>query len=141
MKKDYKGYYDFLKEEIKRFKGDFEEFILYIPDFFKLLCGLLNEDIEKDDRRKINSALAYFVVPNDIIPEEIYGPMGYVDDIYLCTLVLKEMQKKYGVELLKSLWESDEDFEEVLEVSYQKSLELLEERNIVEDILKYSGLK
>lgn len=141
MKKDYKGYYDFLKEEIKRFKGDFEEFILYIPEFFKLLCGLLNEDIEKEDRRKINSALAYFVVPDDIIPEEIYGPMGYVDDIYLCTLVLKEIQKKYGVRLLKSLWESDEDFEEVLEISYKKSLEILEEKGMVDDILRFSGLK
>ena len=141
MKKDYKGYYDFLKEEIKRFKGDFEEFILYIPEFFKLLCGLLNEDIDKEGRRKINAALAYFVVPDDIIPEEIYGPMGYVDDIYLCTLVLKEIQKKYGIELLKNLWECDEDFEEVLDVSYQKSLEILEEKGVVEDILEYSGLK
>mgnify|MGYP001111363507 CR=1 FL=1 len=141
MKKDYKGYYDFLKEEIKRFKGNFEEFILYIPEFFKLLCGLLNEDIEKEDRQKINSALAYFVVPNDIIPEEIYGPMGYVDDIYLCTVVLKEIQEKYGVDLLKSLWECDEDFEEVLKVSYQRSLDILEEKGVVEDILKYSGLK
>jgi len=141
MKKNYKGYYDFLKEEIKRFKGDFEEFILYIPDFFKLLCGLLNEDIKKEDRQKINSALAYFVVPNDIIPEEIYGPMGYVDDIYVCTVVLKEIQEKYGIDLLKSLWECDEDFEEVLEVSYQRSLDILEEKGVVEDILKYSGLK
>ena len=141
MKKEYKGYYDFLKEEMNRFKGDFEEFILYVPEFFKLLCGLLNEDIDKEDRRKINSALAYFVVPSDIIPEEIYGPMGYVDDIYLCTFVLEGLQKKYGIDLMLNLWECDEDFEEVLEVSYKKSLEILEKKDVVEDILEYSGLE
>jgi uncharacterized membrane protein YkvA (DUF1232 family) len=141
MKKEYKGYYDFLKEEMNRFKGDFEEFILYVPEFFKLLCGLLNEDIDKEDRRKINSALAYFVVPSDIIPEEIYGPMGYVDDIYLCSLVLKELKKKYGIDLLLKLWECDEGLEKVLDVSYNRSLEILKEKDVVEDILKYSGLK
>jgi len=55
--------------------------------------------------------------------------------------VLKEIQEKYGIDLLKSLWECDEDFEEVLEVSYQRSLDILEEKGVVEDILKYSGLK
>jgi uncharacterized membrane protein YkvA (DUF1232 family) len=141
VKKDFKGYYDFLKEEMKRYKGGFENFILYVPDFFKLLCDLLGEDIDIEDRRKINSALAYFVVPTDVIPEEIYGPMGYVDDIYLCARVLKDLQEKYGAEFLKKFWNCDEDFEEVLKVTYEKSLEILEKKGVVDEILKYSGLK
>lgn len=141
MKRDYKGYYDFLKEEMSRFKGSFEEYILYVPDFFRLLCKLLDEDIEREDRRKINSALAYFVVPNDVIPEEIYGPMGYVDDIYLCSLVLKELSKKYGAELLQSKWECDEDLDTVLEISYRKSSKILEEKQVLEEVLEYSGLR
>lgn len=141
MKRDYKGYYDFLKEEMSRFKGSFEEYILYVPDFFRLLCKLLDEDIEREDRRKINSALAYFVVPNDVIPEEIYGPMGYVDDICLCSLVLKELREKYGAELLQSKWEFDEDLDKVLEISYRESSEILEEKNVLEEVLEYSGLR
>ena len=47
----------------------------YIPDFFKLLCNLLDENLKPEDRRKINSALAYFVILNDAMSEEIYGPL------------------------------------------------------------------
>ena len=89
--------------------------------FFKLLCNLLDEDIKPEDRRKINSALAYFVTPNDVLSEEIYGPMSYVDNIYLCTVVLKEIQEKYGFDLLNNLWRHDEDLDYVLEYSYNKS--------------------
>ena len=35
----------------------------------------------------------YFVPPNDVISEEIYGPLGYIDDIFLCTVVLKKFKK------------------------------------------------
>lgn len=140
MKEEYKGYYDFLKGEMDRFKGSFDEYVLYVPDFFRLLCRLLDEDLGREDRRKINSALAYFVIPTDVIPEEIYGPMGYIDDIYLCSRVLKELGDKYGMELLQSKWEAEEDLDEVLEVSFRKSTEMLQERGVVEEVLEFSGL-
>lgn len=137
-----KEYYDFLKEELDNFEGDFDKFILYIPEFFKLLCHLLDEDtIDIEDRRKINSALAYFVVPNDVIPENIYGPLGYVDDIFACCVVLKQLKKKYGVSLLKKFWDNDEDFETVLKTCYDQSIKLLEEQGLVDKVLKSSSLK
>ncbi len=30
------------------------------------------------------STIAYFTLPVDIIPEDIEGPNGYIDDIFLC---------------------------------------------------------
>ena len=135
-----KNYYEFLKYELDNFQGDFDKFILYIPDFFKLLCGLLDEDFEKEDRRIINSALAYFVVPNDVIPEEIYGPMGYVDDIFVCVKVLKELQDKYGPEILVKLWDCDEELDDVLDYSYETSLEILKKQNLVERVLEYAAI-
>lgn len=136
-----KSYCDFLRNELDSFEGDFDKFIFYIPDFFKLLCNLLDEDIKPEDRRRINSALAYFVTPNDVISEEIYGPMGYVDDVYLCTVVLREIQEKYGFDLLNKLWSQDEDLAYVLDYSYSKSYEMLKEQNLVSEILQYSGLE
>ncbi len=135
-----KCYCDFLREEINSFEGDFDKFIYYIPEFFSLLCNLLEENVDSEDRKLINSALAYFVVPNDVISEEIYGPMGYVDDIYVCTLVLNKIKEKYGYNLLEQLWEHDENLDFVLDYSFNKSYQLLEEQNLIEDILKYSGL-
>jgi len=137
-----KEYYDFLKEELDNFEGNFDKFILYIPEFFKLLCSLLDDEIINfEDRRKINSALAYFVVPNDVIPENIYGPMGYVDDIFACCVVLKHLKKKYGLSLLNKYWDNDENFETVLKTCYDQSIKLLEEQDLVEKVLKNSSLK
>ena len=136
-----KCYCDFLREELDNFEGNFDKFIFYIHDFFKLLCNLLDENLKPEDRRKINSALAYFVIPNDVISEEIYGPMGYIDDIFLCTVVLKEIKEKYGSDLLNKLWSHDEDLDYVLEYSYNRSHQILKEQNLVDDVLKYAGLK
>ncbi len=141
MKEDYRGYYHFLKEEIDKFRGEFDDYILHIPNLFRLLTNLLNEDIDSEDRRKVNCALGYFVAPADVIPEEIYGPLGYVDDIFLCCLVLKDLKEKHGTELLRSCWEADEDIDKVLNYSYEKSKKEIEDRGVRDDILGYSGLK
>ena len=134
-------YYDFLKKEINKFEGKFEKFILHVPSFFKLLCDLLEEDVSKEDKKNINTALAYFVVPNDVISEDLYGPIGYVDDVFVCSLVLKGLAKKYRIDLLNKLWIDDEDFEKVLEECYKKSLKILEEKGLVQQILDYCGLE
>lgn len=137
-----RDYYNFLKEELENYEGNFDKFILYIPEFFTLLCQLLDEDIiDIEDRRKINSALAYFVVPNDVIPENIYGPMGYVDDIFACCVVLKQLKKKYGLNILKKYWDHDENLENVLKTCYNQSIKLLEGQDLVDKVLKTSSLK
>jgi len=134
------SYYEFLRQELDNYEGKFDKFILYVPDFFKLLCALTDEKVTKEDKLLINSALAYFVIPNDVIPEDIYGPMGYVDDVYVCVLVLNKIKDKYGLEFLNKYWEQDEALDKVLEISYKKSLEILEEKSLTEAVLQSSGL-
>lgn len=141
MNEEYEGYYEFLKREINKFKGNFDNFVFYAPEFFKLLCDLLNSDIKKEDRIKISCVLGYFVAPRDVIPEEIYGPAGYIDDIFLCCFVLNDLKKKHGVAFLKSFWDYEEDLEQVLDYSYKKSSKIIQEKNLKDKILKYVGLK
>lgn len=136
-----KEYYDFLKEELENFSGKFDKYILYVPDFFKLLCKLTEEDLDQELKLKINSALAYFVIPNDVIPEDIYGPVGYVDDIYVCVVVLNQIKEKKGIEFIENNWEGEEDFKKVLEVSYKKSLTELEDKGLVNKVLEVASLK
>jgi len=135
-----KEYYDFLKEELANFEGSFPKYVLYIPDFFKILCKLTEEDIKLDDKKKVYSALAYFVLPNDAIPEDMYGPAGYIDDVYACAYVLKELAEKYGLEMLSSHWEGDEDFEKVLEFSFTESKKELEEKELLKEVEKLACL-
>ena len=87
-----KNYNDFLKEELNNFAGNFPQYINNIPEFFNLLCKLTEEKVSKETKREIYAALAYFVLPNDVISEDVYGPAGYIDDLFVCCLVLKKIQ-------------------------------------------------
>lgn len=63
--------------------------LLLVPDVFMLLLRLaLDKNVPKAQRALVSSALAYFVLPADFLPELIIGPTGYVDDLVLAVIVL-----------------------------------------------------
>jgi uncharacterized membrane protein YkvA (DUF1232 family) len=137
-------YYNFLKEQMQMFKDqgkEFDEVILYIPEYFRLLSDLLDQDIvDKDARMLVNAALGYFVAPDDVLPDDTYGPMGYIDDTFMCCHVLKILFAEYK-DLIYRLWASDEDFEEVMNKCYNNSSIFLDEKDMKDRVLVYSGLK
>jgi uncharacterized membrane protein YkvA (DUF1232 family) len=140
LSEDFKGYYEYLKSELDRYRGTYDEYIFYLPEIFKLLCDLLNEDIDKKYRLMISSALGYFVAPKDIIHEEVYGPKGFVDDLFLCCYVLDKVKKKYGPEFLSKHWEHSKDFEKVFNLAYKSSTKVVEDEKLKQKIFKYVGL-
>jgi uncharacterized membrane protein YkvA (DUF1232 family) len=137
------SYYDYLKDKIKNSSGDFSEFercVSFLPDIFKLLSNFLEDDtIDHDDRVKINAALAYIVVPNDIIPEDVYGLWALIDDVYVGAYVLSLLKQNYHDTLVK-LWNNDEDFDKAVDICMLESKKFLEEKNLIEKILEYAGL-
>ena len=139
MASEFKDFYCTLLENLENFDGEYASFIDCGPNLFKLLCDLLDEDIDKEDRIKINAAISYYVVPMDVIPEEIYGAYGYIDDIFISAYVLKFLAEKYSFDFLQEAWDFGNDVEEVIEDCYEKSLESLTDEQI-EAILFYVGL-
>lgn len=136
---EFKDFYDVLRENLDNYDGDYQDFIDYGPDLFKLLTDVLNEnEVTADIRLKISAAIAYYVVPFDIIPETIYGPDGYIDDIFVCLYVLKEIEDEMGFEFLEELWESDTDLRLALDECYDKSKDVIDDKK--DAILKYVGL-
>lgn len=139
MGNNFKDFYDALVENLNSYEEEYDSFIDYGPDLYKLLCSCLNyEEVNSDLRLSISAAIAYYVVPMDIIPETIYGPYGYIDDIYITVFVLRKIAHELGYEFLQKLWENDEDIEKVIEICFKESVEVLEDK--VEDILTYVGL-
>ena len=137
---DFKDFYDVLRENLNDYDGEYEDFINYGPDLFKLLTEVLNEkEVTAEIRLKISAAIAYYVVPFDIIPETIYGPDGYIDDIFVCIYVLKEIEEKMGYEFLEELWEGEKELKDVIDESYEKSKDVVEDK--IDHILNYVGLK
>jgi uncharacterized membrane protein YkvA (DUF1232 family) len=71
------------------------------PDFVRDRIGKLSllvtmlEDaewrLEGEDRRRVLEVLAYFVDPDDLIPDKIPG-LGYLDDAIMVELVVQELR-------------------------------------------------
>ncbi len=65
------------------------EALLLVPDIFLLMLRLaLDREVPKQQRALLTSALAYFVLPADFLPEMILGPVGFLDDLVLAAIVL-----------------------------------------------------
>ncbi|MCK9151805.1 DUF1232 domain-containing protein [Methanobacterium alcaliphilum] len=136
----FKDFYELLKENLDSFEGEYDKFIDFGPDLFNLLTKLLNEEfLSSDDRMMVNSAIAYFVAPYDVIPEQIYGPYGYVDDIFISCYVLLNIGESYGFSLLEEIWDDQlPNLEETLNLCYNKSKKIVGKDK--KEILRYGGL-
>lgn len=140
METQFKDFYVVLRENLDSYRGEYERFVDYGPDLYKLLADILNEkSLPSKLRIKVCAVLGYFVVPFDIIPEQIYGPHGYIDDIFLCSYVIKEVEERMGYEFLDKEWEGDEEIRDVVDVCYDNSKDILGDK--IYEILRYIGFK
>ena len=140
-----KTFIDYMKEELKNVQDsgkDFDRELLNFPDLIQLLCNALEDDtVDRQARIMINAALGYLLVPNDLVPEEVYGIFGYMDDLYLTCIVVTYLREKYP-ELTDSIWRkmSDEDLGKIVDLCTYKSERFLDEKNLKEKLLRFSGL-
>lgn len=137
MNKEFKDFYDTLLENLDSYDEEYESFINYGPNLFKLLCDLLNCEIDNSLRLPICGAIAYYVTPDDVISEQIYGPYGYIDDIYLASYVLKLVAQNHGYDFLQD--NCTFEVEPIVKECESKSLEILNEDE-VNSIIAYIGL-
>ena len=136
---EFKDFYDTLVENLEGYEGEYAYFINCGPNLFNLLCDLLSQkEINRQMRLEISAAIAYYVAPDDVIPEEIYGPYGYIDDIFISVYVLRKVAKEFGYDFLQNLWKHDTDVKKVMDDCYDNSLDLLEDK--VHEVLSYVGL-
>lgn len=136
----FKDYYETLINNLDAYDGEYASFIDCGPNLFKLMCLLLEQDeITKENRLELSAAIAYYVVPMDVIPEQLYGPYGFIDDIYLATHVLKRIATKHGYDYLQTIWAIDSSIEFIINDCFEKSSEILDDEQ-TDEILKYVGL-
>jgi uncharacterized membrane protein YkvA (DUF1232 family) len=100
--------------------------LLLVPDVFILLVRLmLDKSVPGSTRAMIGGALAYFILPADLLPEMILGGAGFLDDLVLATAVLSQA---FGGELepyARRHWSGPEDLRIVLRDISQTAQSLL----------------
>lgn len=86
------------------------EFLLLVPDVFILLWRLINDPrVTGKNKVLLGSGVAYFVLPFDLVPEALLGPIGYADDLVLAVYILNKMLGDTDADILREHWSGSED--------------------------------
>jgi uncharacterized membrane protein YkvA (DUF1232 family) len=86
-----------LEEAVSGYEGKFSEIVHEAPAFYRLMVRLLdNPHLPKQPSQLVIAAIAYFILPSDAIPEDKYGPIGYIDDVFLCAFVADRVMNEAG---------------------------------------------
>ena len=141
------SFYDRLREKIlhsvekrggKMSENAFKALLL-VPDVFILLVRLmLDKNVPGSTRAMVGGALAYFILPADLLPEMILGGAGFLDDLILATAVLSQA---FGGELepyARRHWSGPEDLRVVLRDLSQTAQSLLGQ-NLYDRLRKLMG--
>ena len=104
-------FYNELKREIAEYEGRHDDLIYLAPAFYQLLTNLLDDPrLPSRLRALVACGIAYFILPLDVISEELYGPYGYVDDIYMCAWVARHIQNALAMpDVLAENWGGEGD--------------------------------
>ncbi|MDD1690517.1 MAG: DUF1232 domain-containing protein [Methanoregula sp.] len=129
-------YYDVLIQNLKNYEGPNKKLQMNCPIFFKLLCDILNDKFtDWYTKMMISSAIAYFVLEEDVIPD--HKENGYIDDLFITSFVLKEI-KDNSPELIDENWLYEEDIFVTIEDVYLQTSEIL--GDLTYEILRKVGL-
>ncbi len=135
-----KSFDQLLEEDIAAYEGRHDDLIYQAPAFYRLMVSLL-DDARLPGRLRplVLSTIAYFILPADVIPEDIEGPYGYVDDIFLCALTAQEIYWELKSEaILEENWDGEGPLLALVEDILAKEQELI--GDLRGKILAYVGL-
>jgi uncharacterized membrane protein YkvA (DUF1232 family) len=116
-------FYDRVRSSIQDFidkkgglLGKTAEFLLLVPDVFILLWRLTTDRrVSGKDKILVGSALAYFILPLDFMPEALLGPIGYMDDLIFGVYVLNKILSATDASVLREHWSGRDDVLEMIQ--------------------------
>jgi uncharacterized membrane protein YkvA (DUF1232 family) len=128
-----------LEKDISSYEGEFSELIRQAPALYRMMTRLLDDcALPKEMSPLVIAAIAYFILPEDIIPEEKYGPIGYVDDIYLCAFVANEVVKgSSSPDILARNWDGFAPIATLIKEILDREKELIGDKK--DRIMQYIG--
>lgn len=137
---------DILRKNIAGYDGIHSDVLKHAPQFFELFQNLSGKrDLDANTKRLVNSVVSYFVLPQDVIPEDEWGAFGYIDDLYLSAYVVNELKdNEEKRKLIEEYWRGKEDvFELAVHVlkKIKNTPDGILEKALLEEVLDFVGLK
>lgn len=127
-------FYDRLRDRmgasLSRRVGDrASEALLAAPDLFILLVRMFfDRQVPQPTRALIGGALAYFVLPVDLLPEALLGFGGFLDDVVIAATVVSHILTEDMEEVVARHWSGSRRFQEVLADAARAADSLLSSR-------------
>jgi uncharacterized membrane protein YkvA (DUF1232 family) len=141
---DYIDFEEQFNKLINNHKGDSNyELIKDYPLIFSTVTRI-SSDKNTDGIAKMimNCAIAYFILPEDIVSEKDVGIKGYMDDFFLCIHALRQLldyDKNMGKYLIKKHWRLNDNYEDYLPKKYYELTKKIEPQ-VISNVLSLSGL-
>ena len=115
-------FYDRIREMIGlylsrkgRQPGRIQDALFFAPDIFILLWRLTRDErVSGRNKVMLGTAIAYFIFPLDIMPEALFGPVGFLDDLIFGVYVLNRMLVDTDEQILRDHWSGSGDVLEVI---------------------------
>lgn len=80
-----------------------------LPHFFRLLYGLLTDKrVQRVDKLMVGGAIAYILLPLDIVPDFIPF-LGEVDDLFVLIMAVQRLINNAGKRIVDDHWMGDPD--------------------------------
>lgn len=105
-----------MRKDIMRIEDKFDnqliELLFLLPDLTVYLIKFLaDEEVLFETKMRIVTALVYIVVPLDLIPEQLLGPIGMIDDVYVALFIIVEtlFNSEISEDTLRKYWPGKTD--------------------------------
>ncbi len=83
----------------------FADYLLVLPDFVHLIIRLaLDPRVPAELRTQTAAVLAYVILPLDLVPEGLVGPIGFGDDLLLVALMVRRLLTTVPPEIVLAHW-------------------------------------
>jgi uncharacterized membrane protein YkvA (DUF1232 family) len=128
-----------LRRFVAGYRGARERAVLLAPEVFTFFARLLVDPrLSRDARHVVTSVLAYFVTPDDVLPEAELGPLGLMDDLFAASHAYRTLRRELPTELLSDAWQADEDLDDAMAMIHAETRAELGKRT--KDVLRMAGL-
>lgn len=128
-----------LRRFVAGYRGSRERTVALAPEVFMFFARLLVDPrLPREARHVVTSVLAYFVAPDDVMPEAELGPLGLMDDLYAAAHAYRTLRRELPAELLRDAWQADTDIDEAMARVHTETRAELGRRS--KDVLRMAGL-
>lgn len=128
---------------LQRFVHDYEgtrsAAVRLVPDVFSFYASLLVDPrLGRSPRATVSAVLAYFVIPDDVLPEAELGPLGLLDDLFAASHAYRVLRREVPADVLLDAWPGEQSLDDAMGLAYAETRAELGKRT--KDVLRMAGL-